>query len=54
MGFLSSIVSATVKTVLTPVAIAKDVVNVVAGKDIKSTEKHIKSIIKDLEKSGNL
>ena len=54
MWFLSSIVSATVKTVLAPIVIAKDVVNVVVGKDVKSTGKHIKSIIKDLEKSSNL
>ena len=49
MGFLSNLVSATVKTVITPVAIVKDVVNVVTGEEADSTKKHIESIADDVE-----
>ena len=31
MGFLTNMISATIKTVLTPVAIVKDVVNIATG-----------------------
>jgi len=33
MGFFSSIVGATIKTALTPLAVVKDVVNVVSGEE---------------------
>ena len=48
MGFFSSITSATVKTVLTPVAVVKDVVNVVSGEDVDATTSLIGSVVDDL------
>ena len=38
MGFFSNIISATVKTVLTPVAVVKDVVNVATGEEVEATK----------------
>lgn len=38
MGFFSNIISATVKTVLTPVAVVKDVVDVTTGEEPKQAE----------------
>jgi len=49
MEFFSSLVRATVKTVLTPVAIAKDVVNIVVDSEVDATEKHVESILEDIE-----
>lgn len=49
MGFLSNMFSATVKTVLTPVAIVKDVVNVVIDEDVDTTKELIQSAIEDIE-----
>lgn len=49
MGFFDNIISATVKTVLTPIAVVKDVVNVATGEDASSTKKHIESIANDVE-----
>jgi hypothetical protein len=43
MGFFSNIISATVKTALTPVAIVKDVVNVATGDEANATKKLVKS-----------
>ena len=43
MGFFSNIISATVKTVLTPVAIVKDVVNVATGEDADATKNLLSS-----------
>ena len=48
MGFFDNIISATVKTIITPVAIVKDVVNVSIGKEADSTKKHIESITGDV------
>lgn len=50
MGFLTSMISATVKTVLTPVAIVKDVVNVATGEEANSTKKLLESATKDAKK----
>ena len=47
MGFFSSIISATVKTVLTPVAIVKDVVNVATGQEADSTKELLESARED-------
>lgn len=47
MGFFTDIISATVKTALTPVAIVKDVVNVASDKEANSTKKLLKSAQKD-------
>lgn len=49
MGFFGDILSATVKTVIAPVAIVKDVVNVATGEEANATKKHIDSIGDDLE-----
>lgn len=51
MGFLSNLISASVKTVLTPVAVTKDVVNIVIGEEPESTKKLLKSAVKDVEDS---
>lgn len=48
MGFLSNIISATVKTALTPVAIAKDAVNVVTGEEAGNTKKLLNSASDDV------
>lgn len=47
MGFFSNIISATVKTVLTPVAVVKDVVNIATGEDADATKKLLKSARED-------
>ena len=49
MGFFDNIISAAVKTVITPIAIVKDVANVVTGEEVNSTKKHINSIADDVE-----
>jgi hypothetical protein len=49
MGFFTEIISATVKTVLTPVAVVKDVVNVATGEEANSTKKLLSSAAKDVE-----
>jgi len=43
MGFFSNIISATVKTVLTPVAVVKDVVNVATGNEADTTKNLLES-----------
>jgi hypothetical protein len=43
MGFFTNILSATVKTVLTPVAVVKDVVNIATGEEPDSTKKLLSS-----------
>jgi hypothetical protein len=48
MGFLSSIIGATVKTVLTPVAVVKDALNIVSGDSPDSTKELLDSIVNDL------
>jgi hypothetical protein len=47
MGFFSNIISATVKTVLTPVAVVKDVVNVATGEDADATKNLLSSAQED-------
>lgn len=49
MGFFSDILSATVKVALTPVAVVKDVVNVVTGEDPEDTKKLLESAGEDLD-----
>ena len=53
MGFLSNMISATVKTVLTPVAIVKDVVNVATGEDADATKNLLKSAVEDVKDAGD-
>ena len=49
MGFLTNILSATVKTALTPIAVAKDVVNIATEEEIKSTKSLLESARNDVE-----
>lgn len=49
MGFFSDIISATVKTVLVPVAVVKDVVNVATGEDPDATKSLIESAGDDIK-----
>lgn len=48
MGFLSGLLSATVKTVLTPVAIVKDAVNVATGEEADATKSLLQSAADDV------
>jgi len=50
MGFLSEMFSAVVKTAITPVAIVKDIVNVVTDQDADATKKLIESAGDDVKK----
>jgi hypothetical protein len=47
MGFLSNIVSATIKTALTPIAVVKDVVNIAIDKDADATKNLLESARED-------
>lgn len=47
MGFFTNIVSATIKTVLTPIAVVKDVVNIATGDEVDSTKKLLESAQED-------
>jgi len=49
MGFFTELISATVKTAITPVAIVKDVVNVIKGEEPEATKELLKSASKDLD-----
>jgi hypothetical protein len=51
MGFLTSMIGATVKTVLTPVAVVKDVVNIATGEEVKSTKSLLESAADDVKDS---
>lgn len=53
MGFLTNLISATVKTVLTPVAVVKDVIDVATGEEAENTKKLLKSAAKDAERAGD-
>lgn len=48
-GIIGSVASATVKTVLTPVAVIKDVYNVAVDNDVDATENLLGSVVEDLE-----
>ena len=47
MGFFSNLVSATIKTALTPIAVIKDVVDVATGEDPENIKKLLESIKED-------
>ena len=49
MGFFGDIIGIAVKTVLTPVAVVKDVVNIATDQKPNSTANHIDSITDDIE-----
>lgn len=51
MGFFSELISATVKTALTPIAVVKDVVNVATGEEADATKKLLESAGEDVKNS---
>jgi len=51
MGFLSKIISATVKTALTPIAIVKDAVKIVTGEEADATKDLLESAADDVAES---
>jgi len=51
MGFFSNILSATVKTALTPIAVVKDAVNVVTGEEADETKKLLESAGDDVKEA---
>ena len=52
MGFLSNMFSAAVKTVLTPVAVVKDAVNVVTGEEPDATKNLLASAAEDVAEAA--
>lgn len=55
MGFFDSIISATIKTVLTPVAIVADAGNLlIKGEVTEVTKDHVGSIVEDVEEAFDL
>ena len=53
MGFITSLISATIKTALTPVAIVRDAVDVVTGNEPNTTKNLLQSAANDLEHAGD-
>lgn len=53
MGFLTNLISATVKTALIPVSIVKDVIEVATVGEAENTKKLLKSAAKDAERAGD-
>jgi hypothetical protein len=53
MGFLTNLVSATIKTALTPVAVVKDVVNVIRDEEADSTKNLLNSVGGDLNDAAD-
>lgn len=53
MGFFSKLISATVKTALTPVAIVKDAVNVATGQEADATKDLLESAAEDVKQAGS-
>lgn len=51
MGFLTNLVSATIKTALTPVAVVKDAVNIVSGEEADATKNLLGSAASDVAES---
>ena len=48
MGFLTNMIGATVKTVLTPVAVVEDVVNIATGEEVSATKSLLESAAEDV------
>jgi hypothetical protein len=53
MGFLTNLVSATIKTALTPVAVIKDAVDVVRGEEPETTKSLLSSAAGDVEDAAD-
>jgi hypothetical protein len=52
MGFLTNLLSSAVKTVVTPAAMLKDVVDAATGEEPTNTIKLLESAFEDLEEAG--
>ena len=53
MGFLTNLISAAVKIAITPIAIAKDVVNVITDQETENTKRLLESASKDIKMAGD-
>jgi hypothetical protein len=53
MGFLTNMISATIKTALTPIAVVKDVVNVATGEEADATKNLLSSAAEDVADAGD-
>lgn len=53
MGFFGNLFSAAVKTALTPVAIATDVIKVIKEEEPDATKNLLKSAKEDIEEAGD-
>ena len=53
MGFLTNLISATVKIALTPVALARDVVDVALGEEAENTKNLLESASEDAARAGD-
>ena len=53
MGFLSNMFSAAVKTVLTPVAVVKDVINIATDQEPDTTKNLLESAAEDVSDAAN-
>ncbi len=53
MGFLTNMISATIKTALTPIAVVKDVVNVATGEEADATKNLLNSAAEDVADAGD-
>lgn len=53
MGLLSNLVSAAVKTALTPLAIVKDAINIVSDEDPDTTKRLLESAADDVEEAAD-
>ena len=53
MGIITNLISATVKTVLVPIAVVKDAVEVVKWKEPENTKELLKSAVEDLKDAGD-
>ena len=51
MGFFLDLISASVKVVLTPVAVVKDVVNIVTDEEPDATKSLLESAVEDVQQA---
>lgn len=51
MGFFTDLISASVKVVLTPVAVVKDVVNIATNEDVDATKSLLESAVEDIQQA---
>jgi hypothetical protein len=53
MGFLTNMISATIKTALTPIAVVKDVVNIATGEEADATKNLLSIAAEDVSDAGD-